>query len=68
MWNSVLSNEPAWRMVDGVADELIGPPTNVFRVSLHPDGLAPRTHNFVEWSTYLLGQLTALSCSPLTTS
>jgi transcriptional regulator with XRE-family HTH domain len=57
MWNSVLSNEPAWRMVDGIADELIGPPTNVFRVSLHPDGLAPRTHNFVEWSAYLLGQL-----------
>ena len=57
MWNSVLSNEPAWRMVDGVADQLIGPPTNVFRVSLHPDGLAPRTHNFVEWSAYLLGQL-----------
>jgi transcriptional regulator with XRE-family HTH domain len=57
LWNSVLSNEPAWRMVDGVPDELIGPPTNVFRVSLHPDGLAPRTRNFVEWSAYLLGQL-----------
>lgn len=57
LWNSVLSNEPAWRMVDGLPDELIGPPTNVFRVSLHPDGLAPRTHNFFEWSAYLLGQL-----------
>jgi transcriptional regulator with XRE-family HTH domain len=57
LWNSVLSNEPAWRMVDGVPDELIGPPTNVFRVSLHPDGLARRTHNFAEWSGYLLGQL-----------
>ncbi len=56
-WNSVLSNEPAWRMVDGVPDELIGPPTNVFRVSLHPDGLAGRTHNFAEWSAYLLGHL-----------
>lgn len=57
LWNSVLSNEPAWRMVDGVPDELIGPPTNVFRVSLHPDGLAERTHNFTQWSAYLLGQL-----------
>jgi len=57
LWNSALSNEPAWRMVDGLPDELIGPPTNVFRVSLHPAGLAPRTHNFVEWSAYLLGQL-----------
>jgi transcriptional regulator with XRE-family HTH domain len=57
LWNSVLSNEPAWRMVDGLPDELIGPPTNVFRVSLHPAGLAPRTHNFGEWSAYLLAQL-----------
>jgi transcriptional regulator with XRE-family HTH domain len=60
LWNSVLSNEPAWRMVDGVPDELIGPPTNVFRVSLHPDGLAGRTRNFPEWSAYLLGQLRRL--------
>jgi transcriptional regulator with XRE-family HTH domain len=59
-WNSVLSNEPAWRMVDGVPDELIGPPTNVFRVSLHPDGLAGRTRNFPEWSAYLLSQLRRL--------
>jgi transcriptional regulator with XRE-family HTH domain len=56
-WNSLLSNEPARRMVDGLPGELIGPPTNVFRVSLHPDGLAGRTHNFPEWSAYLLGQL-----------
>jgi transcriptional regulator with XRE-family HTH domain len=60
LWNSVLSNENAWRMVDGVPDELIGPPTNVFRVSLHPDGLAGRTRNFPEWSAYLLGQLRRL--------
>ncbi|HEY6317869.1 MAG TPA: helix-turn-helix transcriptional regulator [Acidimicrobiia bacterium] len=57
LWNSVLSNEPAWRIVDGLPDELIGPPTNIFRVSLHPDGLAPRTLNFPEWSAYLLAQL-----------
>ncbi len=56
-WNSLLSNAPAWRMVEGVPDELLGPPTNIFRVSLHPDGLAGRTHNFPEWSAYLLGQL-----------
>jgi transcriptional regulator with XRE-family HTH domain len=66
-WNSVMSNEPARRMVDDVPDELIGPPTNVFRVSLHPDGLADRTHNFPEWSAYLLGQLhrvVALTADP----
>jgi transcriptional regulator with XRE-family HTH domain len=57
LWNSVLSNDAARRMVDDVPAELVGPPTNVFRVSLHPDGLAPRTENFPEWATYLLGQL-----------
>jgi hypothetical protein len=29
----------------------------VFRVCLHPDGLASRTINFDEWAAYLLGQL-----------
>ena len=61
LWNSVLANEPALRMVEGVPDELIGPPTNVFRVSLHPDGLASRTHNFPEWAAYLLAQLHRLA-------
>lgn len=60
LWNSVLSNEPARRMLNGIPDELIGPPTNVFRISLHPDGLAPRTRNFPEWSAYLLAQLRRL--------
>jgi hypothetical protein len=34
---------------------------NVFRVCLHPDGLASRTRNFPEWSRYLLGQLHRLT-------
>jgi hypothetical protein len=36
---------------------LADPTPNVFRVSLHPDGLAGRILNFDQWSTYLLGQL-----------
>jgi transcriptional regulator with XRE-family HTH domain len=60
LWNSVMSNQAAVRMVDGLPDELVGPPTNVFRVCLHPDGLAPRTLNFPEWAGYLLGQLRRL--------
>jgi MmyB-like transcription regulator ligand binding domain len=44
-------------LVDGLPDHLLGPPMNVFRVSLHPDGMAARTQNFEEWSKYLLGQL-----------
>jgi len=61
LWNSVLSNDPANRILHGLPDTLIGPPTNVFRVSLHPDGLAGRTQDFPEWAAYLLGQLHRLA-------
>jgi hypothetical protein len=30
---------------------------NVYRLCLHPDGLARRTINFADWADYLLGQL-----------
>ncbi|MCY1538910.1 MmyB-like transcription regulator ligand binding domain protein [compost metagenome] len=41
----------------GVAPELLGPPLNVMRLSLHPDGLAPRIVNLAQWRTYLLARL-----------
>ncbi len=41
----------------GMPDHLLGPPLNVYRACLHPDGLAARTRNFDEWGRYLLGQL-----------
>jgi transcriptional regulator with XRE-family HTH domain len=56
-WNVVLANQAALLLADGMPPGLLGPPMNVFRVCLHPDGLAARTTNFDEWATYLLGQL-----------
>jgi transcriptional regulator with XRE-family HTH domain len=56
-WNVVLANRAAGLLTGGIAPSLLGPPMNVFRVCLHPDGLASRTRNFPEWATYLLGQL-----------
>lgn len=56
-WNIVLANDAASRMVADLPDSVVGPPLNVFRLCLHPDGLAKRTLNLDEWSTYLLGQL-----------
>ena len=56
-WNVVLANKAALSLVQDLPDEISGPPINIFRVSLHPDGLARRTLNFDEWATYLLGQL-----------
>ncbi len=56
-WDVVLANQGAMLLVDGVPAHLLGPPMNVFRVSLHPEGMAARTLNFEEWSNYLVGQL-----------
>lgn len=56
-WNVVLANGGAAALLEGLPDHVAGPTPNVFRVSLHPDGLARRILNFDQWSTYLLGQL-----------
>lgn len=56
-WNVVLGNRSAGALTAGLPAHVLGPPLNVFRVSLHPDGLAGRTLNFAEWAAYLLGQL-----------
>jgi transcriptional regulator with XRE-family HTH domain len=56
-WNVVLSNDAARGFVALLPPELAGPPTNIFRACLHPDGFARQTLNFPEWCGYLLGQL-----------
>src|SRR5947208_1187168 len=54
-WDLVTTNRPAMALLtDGVAPELLAPPANALRVSLHPDGLAPRIVNLEEWSSHLL--------------
>jgi transcriptional regulator with XRE-family HTH domain len=56
-WDVVAANAGALALIEGVAPELVSPTLNVFRVSLHPDGLAARTRNFEEWGSYLVWQL-----------
>lgn len=56
-WNLVLANEPVALLTDGVAPELLEPPANALRATLHPDGMAPRIVNFGEWSGHLLHRL-----------
>ncbi|MDW3214227.1 MAG: helix-turn-helix transcriptional regulator [Ilumatobacteraceae bacterium] len=56
-WNVVLANPAAETLVSLLPDQLTGPTLNVFRASLHPDGLARHTLGFDEWATYLLTQL-----------
>jgi len=56
-WNLVAANRACGALIAGMAPELLGPPLNVLRAALHPDGLAPRIVNFDEWSTHLLDRL-----------
>jgi transcriptional regulator with XRE-family HTH domain len=60
LWNVVLLNGAASQLMTVLPDWLAGPPVNVFRVCLHPDGLARFTLNFSEWAAYLLAQLRRL--------
>jgi hypothetical protein len=56
-WEIVASNRPAPGLLQGVSEELVAPPANALRITLHPDGLAPRILNFSEWSDHLLTRL-----------
>ncbi len=55
-WNVVLANHAAGLLAALIPAELTAP-LNIFRASLHPDGLAKHTVNFGEWATHLLDQL-----------
>ena len=58
VWNLVAANRPALAVLtEGVADHLLTPPVNALRVSLHPEGLAPRIVNFAEYRDHLLVRL-----------
>ena len=40
-----------------MAEHLLEPPLNSYRITLHPEGMAPRIENFAEWAHHLLGTL-----------
>ena len=56
-WQLVASNQATLRLLGGVAPELLAPPVNVLRLSLHPAGLAPRIRNLDQWRAHLLHRL-----------
>ena len=66
-WDLVDANDQAMAFVDGIDPALLGPPLNVYRVSVHPDGLRPRLVNFDEYADHLLSRLqhqVAVSADP----
>jgi transcriptional regulator with XRE-family HTH domain len=56
-WQMVAANEIVPLLLGDVSPEMLAPPVNVLRLSLHPDGLAPRILNLAEWRAHLLGRL-----------
>jgi transcriptional regulator with XRE-family HTH domain len=56
-WGLVAANRALGALLGGVAPHLLEPPVNVLRVSLHPDGLAPRIVNLRQWRAHLLERL-----------
>jgi transcriptional regulator with XRE-family HTH domain len=56
-WNRLLANEGTRAFLDGVAPFLFIEPVNVLRLTLHPEGMAPRIANLAEWSEHMLRQL-----------
>jgi len=67
-WNLVSANDVALAILtDGVDPALLAPPANALRISLHPDGLAPRIVNLAEYGCHLVTRLhrqAAVSADP----
>ena len=56
-WTLVASNHVARPLLVGVAPDLLEPPINVLRLSLHPEGVAPRIANLRQWRAHILHRL-----------
>jgi transcriptional regulator with XRE-family HTH domain len=56
-WSLLHANPAVSQLLAGVAGHLLGPNPNVLRLSLHPQGLAPRIENLAEWKAHVLHRL-----------
>jgi transcriptional regulator with XRE-family HTH domain len=56
-WTLLEANRTAMRLMGGASPELLQPPVNVLRLSLHPAGIASRIVNFAEWRAHIVSRL-----------
>ena len=56
-WNLVDANRAVGLLMASIAPDLLEPPVNVLRASLHPRGLATRIVNLDEWRGHVLRRL-----------
>jgi transcriptional regulator with XRE-family HTH domain len=67
-WHLIEANASVGPLLAGVDPDLLAPPANVLRLSLHPKGLAARVANYREWRAHVLARLDrqiALSADPV---
>ncbi|MFF3729412.1 helix-turn-helix domain-containing protein [Streptomyces sp. NPDC002476] len=57
VYDVVAANRGVEMLLEGVAGHLLVPPLNAMRLTLHPEGLAPRIRNLREWRADLLAQM-----------
>ncbi|NYI71992.1 transcriptional regulator with XRE-family HTH domain [Naumannella cuiyingiana] len=50
----VAANSAMTLLLEGVAPHLLSPPINLYRLALHPDGLARRVVNFAAWAVHVI--------------
>lgn len=56
-WHLVASNAAVPALMAGASPKLLEPPVNVLRLSLHPEGVAPRIANLADWKRHILERL-----------
>ncbi|MFF9350474.1 helix-turn-helix domain-containing protein [Streptomyces sp. NPDC014734] len=57
VYDVVAANRGIEMLLEGVPEHLLTPPLNAMRLTLHPEGLAPRIRNLQEWRADLLRQM-----------
>lgn len=56
-WNLIAANASVAPLLAGASAELLQPPINVLKLSLHPQGLAPQIANLAQWRAHLVARL-----------
>lgn len=56
-YDVVAANRGVTMLLAGVSESLLAPPLNAMRLTLHPEGLAPRIRNLRAWRGHLLAQM-----------
>jgi len=56
-WNLVAANRMLPHLMQGAEASLLQAPVNVLRLSLHPQGLAPKIANLVQWRAHVFERL-----------